>query len=415
MGGNDIEFLEKALEVMQQLEREGERRGYSGDTLGNFILEGLDVFDRQRHESERKKVEATLEGKRLVEERERLALEKTKLKLRGIIKKSELEDRIETEKENLGRDIVNVTWRHFGRHAFVESEVQKLEHASQERIRKLELGYWLEIGEKQQQVEKMQVEIEKRIEANNRLLQEIESQYYGGPPFPPSFTPQEPKAAAIKVQMTDNDSHDAENFRTTSQHTTYAIEIGDGESEKVDVETGSVDDDGEETKELDIKTDSETHQLLEKKPVVESTAESETQQKNEEVEVEKTQLTVEEKPPEKIWIKKIQGHTDDFEPALPQPRNSIDNKDDEDEENDVTTSSADPNEKETNELNGTTESQTYQHPRENPVVDRMTEKDAQTKQEAEGNARSKEENNELTAEKNQTEKVRLKMIQEEVT
>lgn len=88
---------------------------------------------------------------------------------------------------------------------------------------------------------------------------------------------------------------------------------------------------------------------------------------------------------------------------------TIDNMDEEDEENIVTGSSADSDEQEINEPKGKTESQTYQRPRGR----RMTEKEAQAKQEVEENARSKKEKKELTAEKNQIIKVRLKMIQEQ--
>ncbi|PVD22633.1 hypothetical protein C0Q70_15888 [Pomacea canaliculata] len=376
MGNYEIERAQRD-EVIQNLKREGVRRGYSGDTLSFFIVDGLRAFDRQKqelakqkHELEMRKIDVALQGKRLAvdaaleSERlevggQRLALERRKLELKERSKKNELEDLIEIEEKNLLRDKMLVERKYFGRHVVIDTEWQKLERASQGRVWKFERECWIEIEERRQELDKMQVELENRAEANNHLIQEIESQYYGGRPFEPSLVFQNLRAPAIEFfQRVNNYSHEAENFQTTSQQTTNAMEIGDSENGKDDVEDSSADDDGEEKKERDSKAGSETHHLPEKEPLVESTTEFETQQKNEEekakVEVEKTELTVEEKPPEKIGIKQIQGHADDFEPALPQPRNSIDNRDDEDEDNNAMQSSADSDEEETNEQNGTT-------------------------------------------------------------
>lgn len=122
----------------------------------------------------------------------------------------------------------------------------------------------------------MRLALHNWVEANSNILQENACQYYRIPPSIPSFTPQEPKATAIEdFQIVDNDSHDAEDFETTSQQITNVTEKWDGEDEKDDVEDNLADADKEETNKLDSKTEIAAHQLPEKKPLVESTAESE--------------------------------------------------------------------------------------------------------------------------------------------
>ncbi|PVD28779.1 hypothetical protein C0Q70_11374 [Pomacea canaliculata] len=265
------------------------QRAQRDEVIQNLKREGFDRQKRElakrKHELEMRKIDVALESKRLEVGGQRLALERRKLELKERSKKNELEDLIEIEENNLLRDKMLVERKYFGRHVVIDTEWQKLEHASQGRVWKFERECWIEIEERRQELDKMQVELENRAEANNRLIQEIESQYYGGRPFEPSLIFQELRAPAIEFfQRVNNYSHEAENFQTTSQQTTKAMEIGDGENEKDDVKDSSADDDGEETKELDIKTESETHQVLEKKRLVESKTESETQQKNEEEE-----------------------------------------------------------------------------------------------------------------------------------
>ncbi|PVD34823.1 hypothetical protein C0Q70_06102 [Pomacea canaliculata] len=185
MGNYEIERAQRD-EVIQNLKREGVRRGYSGDTLGFFIVDGLKVFDRQKqelakqkhelakqkhelakqkHELEMRKIDVALQGKRLAvdvaleSERlevgsQRLALERRKLELKERSKKNELEDLIEIEEKNLLRDKMLVERKYFGRHLVIDTEWQKLERASQERIWKFERESWIEIEERRQELDK---------------------------------------------------------------------------------------------------------------------------------------------------------------------------------------------------------------------------------------------------------------------